>query len=515
MLMRNHAIFSYVGFFGVFIVSLFIFSGSANAATLTVDTSLSTAAVDGDCTIREAILNTNTDANTHADCTGIGAYGSDTINFDIPGVGPHTITPTTPLPIITDDLIIDGITTQEGATCSASILTTPHSIVISIDASGAGVGNGLEISAGTVTVRGLNIYGAVNVGFSGGHGISVVGGSDHLFECNYLGTSVDGESFPATINESAGLIITDSPNNTVVNNLFSGNSAGAGLQLYSFSDLGGFDVRNNIMGLSASQTSNLPNNAGIFIVGDIRDTMIGGTSPEDRNIISGNGGGIGVLRFGDDLPFGISILGNSIFNNTGATITSNLGIDLLVDENADLTADAYVGVNPNDPLDADVDSNALLNYPEITSAEYGNGETQIEFNLDVPAGDYRIEFFANSSPDPTGYGEGQTFIGFVDITHGGVGSESFTAALSSEYADTYISSTTTEATGAGTFGYGSTSEFSQAVLSEEAINGNDNENQEDDELADTGIGIVEQVLFGTSLIALAFISLRLTRKIEN
>ena len=82
----------------------------AHGATLTVDdtgdaSDFSTAdgfcdtddsADDGPCTLRAAIEQANFDA------------GTDTINFDITGAGPHTINPASALPTITDPVIIDG-----------------------------------------------------------------------------------------------------------------------------------------------------------------------------------------------------------------------------------------------------------------------------------------------------------------------------------------------------------------------------------------------------------------------
>jgi CSLREA domain-containing protein len=57
----------------------------------------------GACSLREAILSANLSANV-----------PDAINFNITGAGPHTISPLTPLPAITDPLVIDGYT-QPGA----------------------------------------------------------------------------------------------------------------------------------------------------------------------------------------------------------------------------------------------------------------------------------------------------------------------------------------------------------------------------------------------------------------
>src|SRR5690242_12990080 len=72
----------------------------ARAANYTVTSSLDVS-VPGTMTLREAINAANS------------SPGLDTISFDIPGPGPHTIAPLTPLPQVTDPVIIDG-TTQPG-----------------------------------------------------------------------------------------------------------------------------------------------------------------------------------------------------------------------------------------------------------------------------------------------------------------------------------------------------------------------------------------------------------------
>src|SRR5207253_11412721 len=60
---------------------------------------------DVECTLREAIAA----ANAHA--------GTDTIVFNIPGTGPHTIRPISSLPSITSPVTIDGYT-QPGASAN-------------------------------------------------------------------------------------------------------------------------------------------------------------------------------------------------------------------------------------------------------------------------------------------------------------------------------------------------------------------------------------------------------------
>ena len=73
---------------------------SAPAATLTVTGTGDTIAVDGLVTLREAITSANNDANVNADVVAVGAYGTDTIKFNIPGAGVKTIAPTSTLPAI-------------------------------------------------------------------------------------------------------------------------------------------------------------------------------------------------------------------------------------------------------------------------------------------------------------------------------------------------------------------------------------------------------------------------------
>jgi CSLREA domain-containing protein len=86
---------------------LLVMARPAHAATFIVNSTADTgdATPDGTCdtcTLREAIQEANF------------VSGADTINFAIPGNGPHTITPNPALPQITEAVTIDGYT-QDGA----------------------------------------------------------------------------------------------------------------------------------------------------------------------------------------------------------------------------------------------------------------------------------------------------------------------------------------------------------------------------------------------------------------
>ena len=88
------------------------------------------------------------------------------------------------------------------------------------------------------------------------------------------------------------------------------------------------------------------------------------------------------------------------------------------------------------------------------------GSTTINGTLNSTANTtFRLEFFSNSACDPLGYGEGETFLGFSDVTTDGTGNVSFTATFATTVAvGDFI---TAMATDPG----GNTSEFSacQAV----------------------------------------------------
>ena len=165
------------------------------------------------------------------------------------------------------------------------------------------------------------------------------------------------------------------------------------------------------------------------------------------NTISGNtiigNAGDGV-RLDADAGSGNTISANILSNNGG------LGIDL----NAD-------GVTGNDAGDADTGPNDLLNFPAITLANEFGGTVTVNYDLDVPAGDYHVEFFSNASgADATGYGEGETLVATATVAAHPGGLVTYNTTFAGLVGDV-LTATTTEDTGAGTFG--ATSEFSDAA----------------------------------------------------
>ena len=130
--------------------------------------SVTTTADSGPGSLRQAILDSNT-------ATG----GTNTIDFAIPGQGVQTISPLSPLPAITNPVLIDGFS-QPG------YAGTP---LIELSGSQAGIANGLTITGSGVTVRGLDIN-----GFAEGAGILISGASatGNTIEANDIGTDPTG-----------------------------------------------------------------------------------------------------------------------------------------------------------------------------------------------------------------------------------------------------------------------------------------------------------------------------------
>jgi len=141
-----------------------------------------------------------------------------------------------------------------------------------------------------------------------------------------------------------------------------------------------------------------------------------------KNILTGNTVGISVATE-NRLPTNANTLSeNSIFANAG------LGIDLNGDNSACGNTDvgcpstSFDGVTLNDQSDPDIGSNDLTNFPLVDNAVISGGSLTVTGFAEPGS---RIEFFI-ADPDPTGFGEGKSFLfarteGSIDDTDAGTG----------------------------------------------------------------------------------------------
>src|SRR5262245_23831799 len=96
-------------------------AAALSAATFTVTNTSDS----GPGSLRQAILDAN------------GNAGLDTIAFNIPGAGVHTITPATPFDPLIDPVIIDGYT-QPGSSPNTAPVGTNAVLLIELDGSAIG-----------------------------------------------------------------------------------------------------------------------------------------------------------------------------------------------------------------------------------------------------------------------------------------------------------------------------------------------------------------------------------------
>jgi hypothetical protein len=387
----------------------------------------------GQGSLRRALLNANAIA------------GTDIVGFAIFGAAPYTIQPASALPTIIDPVIIDGWSQPGWAGAP----------IIELDGTNAGVGiSGLTITAGSSTVRGLviNRFGAEGIFLTtnGGNlivgnyvgtdatgtiargilddGIDIlssnniiggtsavdrniisgnnddgvhvgVGATGNMVQGNYIGTDVTGSFAVRNIDDGVDLD-SGAFNNTVggtalgAGNVISGN----GIDGVNIDDTGTSNniIQGNFVGTNAAGVGAIPNgDCGIYVDPSQTSNTIGGAAAGAGNLIAYNVTA-GVCIFGG----GDAILSNTILANGG------LGIDLGAD-GVSINNGAKNSGLPNNDMDYPVFASAVLSGSTLTVAGYvGSAPNQSLF------ANARVEIFV-SDTDTSGYGEGQTYLGFL------------------------------------------------------------------------------------------------------
>ena len=187
----------------------------AHAAGIVINSLLDATAVDGNCTLREAIQNANNNVATNADC--VAGSGADTITFSVSGA----ITLGSALPSIGDatGLAMDGT----GQTVTISGNNAVRVMVIDVGASltlnNLTIANGNEANGGGIFNNGMLTI--TNSAFSGN---SVTGMGGGIFNNGTL--TITNSTFSGNSAGSGGGIYIGGGTATITNSTFSGNSAG-------------------------------------------------------------------------------------------------------------------------------------------------------------------------------------------------------------------------------------------------------------------------------------------------
>lgn len=248
-------------------------------------------------------------------------------------------------------------------------------------------------------------------GFPDGAQVNVEYASGTIIEGNYIGTTADGSASAGQIGP-AGIRLLISDDTLIRDNLISGIAVqgsfhyanqrfGVGISILGTCD--NTQIYGNRIGTDAARQNSIPNRTGVALGnwpgdGSPTQTVIGGPAAGEANLIAFSeldgisvGGTVG----------SVTISGNSIHSN------GQLGIDLAPGANGDQTA------------------------PVLASASSTGASITIEGTLSSSANSqFIVEFFANDVCDPSGFGEGATFLGSTSVITNGAGSVAFSATLS-------------------------------------------------------------------------------------
>ena len=418
------------------------------------------------CSLRDAL--TETAAN---------GSGYDVITFDIPGSGVRTITLTQLLPTALG-VDINGYT-QPGSR-QATNATGPIDAVPLIEINGNGLPVALTLDVSRAiglivnraeTLIATTAYGEIRGCFLGttADGLASAGGNqrtavraDRMVEM-VIGTLnpgwrnvIAGDGGPADIGIDMSVQETTSIGGNLIGLAKDGVTVlGHGAAGIRYRDaqtgtaamvsIGGDGALGNVIGGATA-----PDGAGIVIaacpgpcpvedVVAIGDNLIGLTA--DERLPAANTYGIRVEdQSGATVKVGVgdSVDPNVIRFNTMAGIliapptsaTSSaveVGPNRISDNGGlgiDLDGD---GPTANDAGDVDL---GRQNWPLITAVRRGATTTTIEGTATGPAGAaLRLQFFANTSADPSGHGEGERWIGTHDVVLDSGGTASFSATV--------------------------------------------------------------------------------------
>jgi hypothetical protein len=469
---------------GAFAVTACLLAGPAHAVTYVV-TNTNDA---GAGSLRQAILDANSSGAT-----------SPRIEFAIAGPGPHTIAPATNLPALTaTGLVVDGYT-QPGA--SANTLATGLDATLQVVLDGQDAHTyGLMLTGTGISVRGLVVHRFLLAG------IRLLSCESCVVEGNFVGTDASGSMARPN---GTGILLTGQgldPNlasrqnrigglTTAARNLVSGNT-GDGIVFFEISEQNA--IEGNYVGTDRTGLEALPNgvgvairnNQGVFhpamaervgpgnvIAGNTRDGFVatsGWGITVRQNYVGVGADGLTPLGNGHDgiaigdpstLSFNHDIVDNVIAHNgrrgVRDTDIAPYGYGSRLTRNA-IFGNAGLGIDlAGDGVTTDGDPLVVESAPSISSVLTVGGLTTVVGVLQsTPSRAFRIEVFANAACDPSGYGEGQTFVGDVEVNTDSAGSASFVAQVVLPSGQSAVTAT---ATSMPPGGLGMTSEFSPCV----------------------------------------------------
>jgi SdrD B-like domain len=323
-------------------------------------------------TMRQAM----TDAMLHV--------GKDTIRFNIAGAGLHTITLLSPLPLVEEDLVIDGYS-QPGSSKGNINTCQAHNALIQLDGvnqsfNGINVDGSLSASVINAWISGLYLTGfdhAVlirdnarvsafcNVISGNKKGTHAFGDNrtDFFVYDNYFGTTVSSTTTAYGGSEIAISFCAADTIEAYNNQIAFSTVEGLNIFLVNSAKI---LIHNNLIGTNCSKTADLGNLKGANIV----DLDTGCALFEQNTFAYNDGAGI------DNSDGEICVRKNSFYLNDGAGITTFL--------------------------------NTLTATPNITAASLSN--SMLSITLSAPANATIELFLADQGTGDASGGEGKTYL---------------------------------------------------------------------------------------------------------
>lgn len=411
----------------------------------------------GPGSLRQAILNANAAPNAES--------GPDEIHFDIPGEGTRTISPVSALPAVTAPVVINGYT-QPGSSVNTASVGNNAVILIELNGEECVGCQGLLITGGGSTVKGLSIYGAFH------DGIEINGNSDNTIAGNFIGLRADGIAAGVT---ASGVYVNNTTDNTVGGtepadrNVISSNRDGVFIAA-GVANATNNTIRGNYIGTDPSGTEPMGNSQRGVFVGSFGFTASGNTISDNLisangrfgvllrdanvtgNYVTGNLIGLRATEGRGSLPNGNNDAGDDGLSGTNVTAgiyvagpNNAIGGSELGDGNTiafNHGAGVHVGgatgteilgnaIYSNDGLGIDLAGdgvtfnhigfvagpNNFQNYPVMSVATSDGESLRVGGFLESEANqNYRIDVFANESCDPLFFGEAESFLGSFSVS---------------------------------------------------------------------------------------------------
>jgi hypothetical protein len=361
----------------------------------------------------------------------------------------------------------NGVLVSSSINGPGSLSTVIQGNVIGLDATGivalGNNNNGVEVDFGAGTLIGGPAAADGNVISGNQAGVYLQNSAMGVaIEGNDIGT--DARGFKAVGNQFDGVLLSGAQN-TVGGaakgdgNVISGNGRdGISDGVYAGS-IGFNAILGNLIGTDSTGTVALGNSQNGIELGTLGD-VVGGTTAATRNVISGNSqfgvlierSAAGALVEGNDIgtdttgtqPLGngadgVHIQDNAVNNSIGGTaakagniIAFNGGTGVVVTasavSNPILTNSIFA--NGNQGIVLSGDGNDLQVAPVLTSASSTSASTVVLGTLTAaPNAAYQIQLFVNPAADPSGFGQGQTYLATKTVTTNGSGVASFSFTI--------------------------------------------------------------------------------------